>query len=115
MEIKCPFWAVCGAASVHDYWAKQTFLSRPDPRRDYIAMVCNDENRYLECEHYKIRTKPKERKMKLGEIFEDLCIWAKHRKPGIITFLVQLAVWVVGGIFIIFVAVKEFCEKWVKK
>ncbi len=59
MEMKCPFWAVCGGAPVHQYQAQQSF-PYGDPQRDYIAAVCSNESRYLECGHYKIRSKPKE-------------------------------------------------------
>jgi len=58
-ETKCPFWQICGGAIVYDYWAKQTF-PYGDQRREYIKTVCCGENKYLECERYKIRTKPKE-------------------------------------------------------
>lgn len=59
MEIECPFWAICGGAPVHQYWAQQKF-PYGDPQRDYITTVCSDENKRLECEHYKIRSRPKE-------------------------------------------------------
>ncbi|PIQ75362.1 MAG: hypothetical protein CO001_01745 [Candidatus Portnoybacteria bacterium CG_4_8_14_3_um_filter_40_10] len=58
MEIECPFWAVCGGAPVHQYWAQQTFLPG-DPRRNYILVVCVKDNeiRYLICGHYQLRIK----------------------------------------------------------
>jgi len=52
--------------------------------------------------------------MKLSDVWENFCLWLKHKKPGIITFSVQLAVWIVGIVIIIFMTVKEFCEKRVK-
>ena len=64
MEIKCfcPFWPICGPAPIHQLWARREF-PRGDPRGDYVAMVCNSKNKYLECEHYQIR--------KLEEAKED--------------------------------------------
>jgi hypothetical protein len=59
MEIKCPFWPICGPALIHQRLAQRAF-PYGDPQRDYIATVCSDEGRCLECEHYKIRIKPKE-------------------------------------------------------
>jgi len=58
MEPKCTFWQVCGAGPVRQSLAQRLF-PLGDPQRDYIATVCSDENRYLECDHYKIR-KPEE-------------------------------------------------------
>jgi len=50
---------VCGPAPIHQLLARRGFPGG-DPQGDYMAMVCNDENKYLVCEHYKIRAKPKE-------------------------------------------------------
>ncbi|MFH0803558.1 MAG: hypothetical protein V1877_00335 [Candidatus Tagabacteria bacterium] len=81
-KIKCPFFKVCGPAPIHQRLARRAF-SCGDPRRDYIAVVCNDEGRYLECEHYKIRAKPKEaEKMKLS--MEEL-VQEKKREIIVLT------------------------------
>ncbi len=56
MEIKCPFWKVCGPAPIEQRLAQEKFPCG-DPRRDYVAIVCDDENNYLTCEYYKIREK----------------------------------------------------------
>ena len=54
MEIKCPFWEVCGPAPIHQRLARRAF-SRSDPRRDYVAVVCNDKDKFLACDYFKIR------------------------------------------------------------
>ncbi len=112
MEIKCfcPFWEVCGPAPIHQLCARREFPCG-DPRRDYVAMVCNDENEYLKCEHYKIRANQRRwRKMKLSGIWNDVCLWRERKKP-----ILQLAVWIVGIAIIVFFTAKEFYEKMLKK
>ncbi len=59
MEIKCPFLGICGPAPIHQLLARRAFPFG-DPRRDYVAVVCNDKDKFLSCDHYKIRDKPKE-------------------------------------------------------
>ncbi len=61
METKyfCPFLKVCGPAAIHQLLARREFPCG-DPRGDYITTVCGEENRYLKCEFYKIRSRPKE-------------------------------------------------------
>ncbi len=62
---------------------------------------------------------PKEvEKMKLNDVWNDvwedlenLYFWLKRKKPDVITFLMQLAIWVVGGIIISFFMAKEFYER----
>lgn len=76
MEIKCPFWPICGAALIRQYQAQQSFPHYGDPQGDHITTVCSDENRYLICEHYKIRSKPKD-----AEEVEEL---AQEKKREII-------------------------------
>lgn len=53
METKCPFWKKCGAAMPREYRAKRLFQPG-DPQRDFISNVCCSD-KYLECDHYKIR------------------------------------------------------------
>ncbi|MFH0803616.1 MAG: hypothetical protein V1877_00650 [Candidatus Tagabacteria bacterium] len=53
--------------------------------------------------------------MKLSDVWGDFWFWLKRKKPGVITFSMQLAVWIVGGIIIVFLAAKEFYEKRIKK
>ena len=53
--------------------------------------------------------------MKLNDVWRGFCSLSKRKKPGIITFSVQLAVWIVGIVIIIFFTAKEFCEKRMKK
>jgi len=59
MKISCPFFEVCGPAPIYQLQAQREFLCG-DPQRDFITRVCGEKDRYLECEHYKIRDKPKE-------------------------------------------------------
>jgi len=132
MKVKCPFWKVCGPAPIQQLLARREFPDG-DPKQNYVAMVCNGKNEYAVCEHYKIRQilliwfvmikiirdgsiirlKPNQRRWRkmLGDIWGDFCFWLKRKKPGVITFLVQLAVWIVGGVVIIFLTAKEFYER----
>ncbi len=52
----CPFLPICGPAPILQRLARQAF-----PRgEDYIAMVCNGGNKYLECKHYRVWIELKE-------------------------------------------------------
>ena len=53
--------------------------------------------------------------MKLNDVWKGFCLLSKRKKPGIITFSVQLAVWIVGIAIIVFFTAKEFYEKMMKK
>jgi len=53
--------------------------------------------------------------MKLSDVWENIYLWLKYKKPCIITFSVQLVIWIVGGVIIVFLAAKEFYEKRIKK
>jgi len=51
--------------------------------------------------------------MKLSDVsgvWASFCFWRDRKKPAL-----QLAVWIVGGIIIVFLAIKEFCERRMKK
>lgn len=45
------------------------------------------------------------------DVIEGFFIRARHKKPGIVTFLIQLAVWIVGIIIIVIFWFKEFYER----
>ena len=56
--------------------------------------------------------------MKLNDVWEDLenfYFWLKRKKSDVITFLAQLAIWIIGGIIISFFMAKEFYEKRIKR
>ena len=60
MEIKCPFWNICGPGEIFNSLAKR-FLLPGDLKQNYTERVCNGEKEYEKCEHFKIREKKEEK------------------------------------------------------
>jgi hypothetical protein len=49
--------------------------------------------------------------MKLSDVWRGFCSLSRRKKPGIITFSVQLAVWIVGIAVIIFLRQRNFTKR----